>query len=220
MNHAARLARVAVVKDFGDLTAILVAQAPRQQAGKVVELIVARTRSSAGAVLAPPKEGRGEDDLVLFASTRELSATRIARAFELWRQHRATLEGGAGSITGGDDVLAAIREGDHVVAYLYLDHPQAFDPMAVTTFNMALAKAVQFDANDIGPSIEDLISGPEHGRERLVAMLHRNEGNISRVARLMGVTRRTIYLRMQRYGIPRERVPKSNTPRVPRRSPA
>jgi len=29
------------------------------------------------------------------------------------------------------------------------------------------------------------------------------------VARMMGVTRRTVYLRLQRYNIPRERVPKS-----------
>ena len=36
-------------------------------------------------------------------------------------------------------------------------------------------------------------------------------GQIPRVARLMGVTRRTIYLRLQRYNIPRERVPKTRT---------
>ena len=45
-------------------------------------------------------------------------------------------------------------------------------------------------------------------REKLLLLLNRNEWNIARVARLMGVTRRTIYLRLQRYNIPRERVPK------------
>ena len=43
-------------------------------------------------------------------------------------------------------------------------------------------------------------------REKLLLLLNRNEWNIARVARLMGVTRRTIYLRLQRYNIPRERV--------------
>ena len=46
-------------------------------------------------------------------------------------------------------------------------------------------------------------------REKLLLLLNRNEWNIARVARLMGVTRRTIYLRLQRYNIPRERVPKT-----------
>ena len=49
-------------------------------------------------------------------------------------------------------------------------------------------------------------------REKLLLLLNRNEWNIARVARLMGVTRRTIYLRLQRHNIPRERVPK-NRPR-------
>ena len=52
-------------------------------------------------------------------------------------------------------------------------------------------------------------------REKLLLLLNRNEWNIARVSRLMGVTRRTIYLRLQRYNIPRERVPKTR-PRTAR----
>ncbi len=48
-------------------------------------------------------------------------------------------------------------------------------------------------------------------REKLLLLLNRNEWNIARVSRLMGVTRRTVYLRLQRYGIPRERVPRTRT---------
>jgi transcriptional regulator of acetoin/glycerol metabolism len=46
-------------------------------------------------------------------------------------------------------------------------------------------------------------------REKLLLLLNRNEWNIARVARLMGVTRRTIYLRLARYKIPREKVRKT-----------
>jgi len=46
-------------------------------------------------------------------------------------------------------------------------------------------------------------------REKLLLLLNRNEWNIARVARLMGVTRRTVYLRLQRYNIRAERVLKS-----------
>ena len=51
-------------------------------------------------------------------------------------------------------------------------------------------------------------------REKLLLLLNRNEWNIARVARLMAVTRRTIYLRLHRYNIPRERVPKTRPRRV------
>jgi hypothetical protein len=197
------------VKHLSDLTAILVAHAPRQQAARVLELLVARTRASAGALLAV--EG---GQLVLFSSSRGLEATRISQACALWVAHRETLEKGAGAITEAEHVLAGVRDDDKLVAVLYLDRPEAFDPVAVSTYSVALAKAIQLDK--VQPSsdvVDEWIPGPEHGRERLAGMLQRNEGNIARVARLMGVTRRTIYLRMQRYGIPRIKVPKSNSPR-------
>jgi transcriptional regulator of acetoin/glycerol metabolism len=43
-------------------------------------------------------------------------------------------------------------------------------------------------------------------RQHLLVTLSQNDWNIARSARLMGVTRRTVYLRLQRYGIPRKRV--------------
>jgi len=42
-------------------------------------------------------------------------------------------------------------------------------------------------------------------RANLVVILERNEWNVSRVARLLGVTRMTIYNRLRRLGVPRER---------------
>jgi transcriptional regulator of acetoin/glycerol metabolism len=49
----------------------------------------------------------------------------------------------------------------------------------------------------------------EMEKEKMLLLLDRNEWNIARVARLMNVTRRTIYLRLQRWGIPREKVRKT-----------
>jgi hypothetical protein len=45
-------------------------------------------------------------------------------------------------------------------------------------------------------------------RRRLVLLLERHEWNVARVARALGVTRATVYLRLRRHGIPRRRVPK------------
>jgi transcriptional regulator of acetoin/glycerol metabolism len=50
-------------------------------------------------------------------------------------------------------------------------------------------------------------------KEKLLLLLDRNEWNIARVARLMNITRRTIYLRLARWGVPREKIRKTK-PRV------
>jgi DNA-binding NtrC family response regulator len=42
----------------------------------------------------------------------------------------------------------------------------------------------------------------------MLVLLNRHQWNISRVARALGTTRRTVYLRMQRYSIPRQKIPK------------
>lgn len=45
-------------------------------------------------------------------------------------------------------------------------------------------------------------------KEELLSALNLHEWNIARVARATGVTRKTVYERMDRYGIERQRVPK------------
>jgi hypothetical protein len=49
----------------------------------------------------------------------------------------------------------------------------------------------------------------EVAREQLLVLLERHEWNLSRVARALGITRRTMYLRLDRYGIERKRVSKA-----------
>jgi transcriptional regulator of acetoin/glycerol metabolism len=114
-------------------------------------------------------------------------------------------------------------------AVLYVD---SFDPHFCTAqdlerlskFSRIIAKAV---GDNVGLGVERAPSRAEAWesylertpvedmeREKLLLLLNRNEWNIARVARLMGVTRRTIYLRLQRYNIPRERVPKTRPRRA------
>ena len=54
------------------------------------------------------------------------------------------------------------------------------------------------------------------GRAGLLRVLQDAEWNVARAARVLGVTRRTVYLRLQRYGIDRQRIPKSVTRPRPR----
>jgi Bacterial regulatory protein, Fis family len=119
--------------------------------------------------------------------------------------------------------LVPVFTGDMLAGLLYLDSLDphfcsAVDLERIKKFTRILAKAL----GDAAPMEERARSRAEGWeaylertpvedleREKLLLLLNRNEWNIARVARLMGVTRRTIYLRLQRYNIPRERVPKS-----------
>ncbi len=59
------------------------------------------------------------------------------------------------------------------------------------------------------PLVVGAVALPDVERENLLLLLERQEWNVSRVARLMGVTRMTVYNRLKRYNVPREHVRKS-----------
>ena len=118
--------------------------------------------------------------------------------------------------------LVPVFEDETLVALLYVDSAEphfcdTHDLERLGKFSRIIAKAVTESTSPVeaGRTSEAWQSYLERTpvedmeREKLLLLLNRNEWNIARVARLMGVTRRTIYLRLQRYGIPRERVPKT-----------
>ena len=51
-------------------------------------------------------------------------------------------------------------------------------------------------------------SPAEQGRLQMLTLLEGNDWNIAEVARRLGVTRRTVYMRLRSFGIERRRVPK------------
>ena len=214
MTSTPRSSNLPAVKHLSDLASVLVAQAPRQQASNVLSFLVNRARASGGALLT-----FRDHSLVLFCSTPDLEAASVVRAWGAWDAHRARIENGE-TIQSPDQVLAPLKDEGALVGLLHLDAPQGFDASLLSTFGLVLAKAVQSDLTADRPAaIAEIVDVPEQSKDRLVSLLHRNEWNIARVARVMGVTRRTIYLRLKRYGIDRQVVPRSNTARQPRTAP-
>ena len=122
--------------------------------------------------------------------------------------------------------VVPVFDDETLVALLYVDSGEphfcdAHDIERLAKFSRIIAKAVAdgaapAPAGRSGESWESYLERTpveDMEREKLLLLLNRNEWNIARVARLMGVTRRTIYLRLQRYNIPRERVPKGRRQR-------
>jgi transcriptional regulator with GAF, ATPase, and Fis domain len=119
-------------------------------------------------------------------------------------------------------VIVPVLEDEVLLAVLYVDSQDphfcdSHDLDRLTKFSRIVAKSVHDSGSPrpiagSGDSWETYLERTpveDMEREKLLLLLNRNEWNIARVARMMGVTRRTVYLRLQRYNIPRERVPKS-----------
>ena len=113
-----------------------------------------------------------------------------------------------------------VLQDEHLLALLYVDSQEphfcdGHDLERLAKFSRIIAKSVTETAAprrgspDAWETYLERTPVEDMEREKLLLLLNRNEWNIARVARMMGVTRRTVYLRLQRYNIPRERVPKS-----------
>lgn len=227
--------RVDLIDQFADL--VIGSDDPRRLAERTLEVMMSLSNGRAGAAFA--REGdrvnlfasRGIDQNVLDAVQTVWSRFRASleggETFyvpDRGSDRRLPKEGEAGRGPASFVVVPVIDDDNKLVALLYVD---SFDPHfcaphdidRLSKFSRIAAKAVADIQNPTrstrpAPSeawetylertpVEDM------EREKLLLLLNRNEWNIARVARLMGVTRRTIYLRLQRYNIPRERVRKT-----------
>jgi transcriptional regulator with GAF, ATPase, and Fis domain len=225
--------RVDLIDQFTEL--VVGADDPRRLAERTLEVVMSLTNGRSGAVFSRDGDrvtlfaSRGIDQSVLDSVQAAWSRFResIEKGETFYVPDRAAErripkpegEGGAASF-----VVVPVIDEESLVALLYVDsHDPHFcethDLARLSKFSRIVAKSV-LDAGtpherparsreDAWETYLERTPVEDMEREKLLLLLNRNEWNIARVARLMGVTRRTIYLRLQRYNIPRERVPKT-----------
>ena len=182
------------------IAAILAPIDRRSVADRLLAFLVQDSGASGGAVFSLAHDG-----LVPFV-VRGLAMPRLMEASDLWTHGREVLSSG-GTILSAERALTPILCGELLQGLLYLTTPRAFDPRASSAFIGAIGRALDTSAS--GLQGEAPINLQPGGKEELLSALHRSEWNLARAARMISCSRRTIYLRMQRYGIDRKRVPKS-----------
>mgnify|MGYP000632767276 CR=1 FL=1 len=186
-------------------------------------MVLAATLAS--TVAAAPQDG---DDEYTFFDTLEVEVVNV----DVYVSDRAN-ERRLGPLSGESSgpasfAVVPVFDDEALVALLYVDSEETHfcdghDLERLGKFSRIIAKAVTEGSASVpaGRSAESWEAYLERTpvedmeREKLLLLLNRNEWNIARVARLMGVTRRTVYLRLQRYGIPRERVPRTRVRTAP-----
>lgn len=222
--------RVDLIDHFTDL--VLGADDPKRLAERTLDVIMSLTNGRSGAVFAIEGDrstlfaSRSIDQHVLNAAQlawdHHADALRRGESFYVpdWSAERR-LPGEAPKDGPASFAVVPAFDGDTLLAILYVDSLdphfcEEHDLQRLQKFSRIVAKAVsakpQATATATGDAWETYLERTpveDMEREKLLLLLNRNEWNIARVARLMGVTRRTVYLRLQRYNIPRERVPKT-----------
>ncbi len=179
---------------------LLVSDEPRRSADRILTRLVQIHQARGGAILRP-RQGQVE----IWMSVG-LSLTAVAELPIRWTDHAADLTKGRAVIEPGFGLFPAMRGGE-MVAALYLAQPEGLSAADASVFGSAIAHAVlASDVDDPRPALQP--SPAEQGRLQLLTLLDRNDWNIAEAARRLGVTRRTVYMRLRSFGIERRRVPK------------
>ena len=227
--------RVDLIDQFAEL--VVGADDPRRLADRTLEVIMSLSNGRSGAVFS--REGdqlalfasRGIDQAALTLHPSRCGADTATRS---WPARRSTSRSGrptgafpprprTNALEAASFAVVPVFDAEKMVALLYVDSGdphfcESHDLIRLTKFSRILSKAIADSSPERQRAAVTVDSWETYlertpvddmEREKLLLLLNRNEWNIARVSRLMGVTRRTIYLRLQRYNIPRERVPKT-----------
>jgi regulatory Fis family protein len=149
------------------------------------------------------------DSLRLFAS-RGVDQAALDAADALWRSRRDELQAGRPVFTTAVMAFPVLRD-RHLAGVLFAERsPSAgsSDPRELQALSQFARVAARALAGGRGEAAAYLAATPpaEVARDQLFAILEHHEWNIARVARLLKVTRPTIYARLQRLGLPRHRL--------------
>jgi hypothetical protein len=177
---------------------LLEAASPRDASRRTLEWLLLHSRARSIALW------RSEGDEIALEISVGADDETLSGARKLWLgRDPAALEAGR-PISDASALLVGTRP---VGILVYVD---GVDPKSVDIPSLVDGAAVAAIAlrrgprgNGIQPSNRSALR-----REELVATLRLHEWNIARVARVKGVTRKTIYDWLTRYNIARERVPK------------
>lgn len=180
---------------------LLVSDDPRRSADRILSRLIQIHQARGGAIL------RSRADQVEVWLSSGLSLAAVAELPVRWADHKQSVLAGKSVLESGFALVPCGSESE-VVAALYLAQPEGLAVSDAKVFGTAIAQAVLAAEN--GPSVARApdLSPTEETKLQLLSLLERNEWNVAKVARIMGVTRRTVYMRLASFGIERRHVPK------------
>lgn len=190
-----------------DLARILVSPDPRGIAERLLRYSVDVLKARGGAVLQLQRPR------ILAFVTVDIELERLADARAAWMRGAAALEAGQPVACLGA-VLLPLLLAELLVGAVFLEGITEGDLGEVSLPLAAALAAPAAPQRGLQEALTDMTSD-ELQREHMLVLLQNNEWNVARVARLMRCTRRTVYQRLERWGITRQRISKSPRRRRP-----
>jgi hypothetical protein len=183
----------------------LVADDPRRSADRLLSKMCDVAGAEGGAVLVP--QG---DNATVFLSFR-LSLNGLGSLPIRFHDHRTRLSKGEVVAAPGFALAPVLGEGDSQLAWIYLENPKTTDAKELRPFLLGMAKAVGA-LGEAGVARVPNVNRADANRANILRILEENDWNIARVSRELGVTRRTLYMRLAAFGIARKKVPRLAKP--------
>jgi len=183
----------------------LVADDPRRSADRLLSKMCDVAGAEGGAVLVPQA-----DNASVFLSYR-LSLAGLGSLPIRFQDHRARLAKGE-VVSTPDFALAPVPgEGEPQIGWIYLENPKTTDASELKPFVLGMAKAVSALADAPAVRVPN-VNRADVNRAHILRILEESDWNIARVSRELGVTRRTLYMRLAAFGIARKKVPRLAKP--------
>ena len=188
-----------------DIASDLVSIEPASQATRLLGRLMEHTRASAGAVLVP-----SDQDLRVFVS-RQASLERLSQGRSAVAAHRFLLQRGESVSADGITLLPLMGETGLLGVVLLEGGAHNMEGTDLILTAIVAAVVVAMSPRPLSGDLDQFVGirSDEVERHRLIELLKRNEWNLARVARVLGVTRRSVYMRLKRYDIARQKVPKT-----------
>lgn len=190
---------------LGTMIESLVADDPRRSADRLLEKTCQVAGAEGGAILI-----RHGDNANVFLSYR-LPLTGLASLPIRFQDHRDRLAKGELVSSAGFALAPLDVDGSAQVGWVYLESPRSADARELRPFLMGMAKALS--ALEHAPEVRiPTVNRADANRANILRILEENDWNIARVSRELGVTRRTLYMRLAAFGIARKKVPRLAKP--------
>ena len=182
-------------------------------ADEMFGLLMALTSSPRAALFA-----RRSDGQLALAMSQGVDGPSLDLARGEW-DRRGEAAAGAPWYGNGPEcayLMLPCVDADALAGVLYLElSPKSRRVPAghLATFSNIFGRALRAQAGLGPPPVAEpeapVARSVEAARENLILLLERHEWNVSRVSRVLGVTRMTVYNRMRRLRVPRQRLRKS-----------
>ena len=177
-----------------DAIRALISPDSRGSAARLLRFVAGCTRANAAGLL----EIRGSTPALLVGV--DVTQETLDAVAHVWERSRAGLEAGE-PVHRKAQVVVAIRRHGKVLGLLALDSPKS----------TALAEILRSVGSLLAQVLETIQAEAENPAAELRRLLEESEWNLARVARILGVSRVTVYARLQRYRIQRQRILKGTT---------